>query len=174
MELHFPHGSLFMLRNVSWEVSAQAVSEHLLGRLVLEALGLNTSSNLAAAADRYSWLLDLPHLCTEHEGGRIALVYGGVYYSDRGDDEDDVVKEEQWLGLGEAKNDDWEAALITALNDASKNGTSDNNRTELEQMLCAFRDIIRLHVNGHPSFNVKPLKVHRKPISVPVRAAQRK
>lgn len=42
-----------MIRNLKWLVTEQRVADPLLGRPVLEDLGLNTRDLLAAAADRF-------------------------------------------------------------------------------------------------------------------------
>lgn len=42
MKLHIRHGTSLILRNVACYIIAQSVTDPLLGRLVLEALGLNT------------------------------------------------------------------------------------------------------------------------------------
>lgn len=81
-----------------------AASEPLLGRPVLEALRMNTSDILAAAADRYNGSLCLSHLCIESEWGRIARVYDGFNHSDHGTDDDESDEEELWLYLEEDKD----------------------------------------------------------------------
>lgn len=68
MELHIRHRTSLMLRDIAWYITEKAVTEPLLGRPVMEALGLSTECILAAAAHRYNGSLDLSHLCTNHEG----------------------------------------------------------------------------------------------------------
>lgn len=99
IELHIRHGTSLMLRSVSWYVSTQSLSKHLPRRPVLEALGMNTSDTLLAAAHRYSGSLNLAHLCTDNDNGRIARLYDSIYHSDRGADDNNSEEDEQWIDL---------------------------------------------------------------------------
>jgi hypothetical protein len=72
--LHIRHGSTLTIRNVSWYVAKQQVPEALLGRPILEALGLNTKELLAAACDRFNGVADAEQLLTpeSHAQGTVA------------------------------------------------------------------------------------------------------
>lgn len=61
-ELHIRHGSAPTLRGVRWLVTTQSVGDSLLGRLILEALGVNTRSILEAAAERHANLFVVSNL----------------------------------------------------------------------------------------------------------------
>lgn len=103
IKLYIQHCTSLMLRNVSWYVTAQALSRPLLKRLDLGAHGRNTSEILAAVTNCYNRMLGLSQLYTEHEGGQIERVYDDVYNSDRSDDEAADMEEKRWLDVGEGK-----------------------------------------------------------------------
>lgn len=63
VELHIRHGSALILRGVRWLVTDRTLGEPLLGRPVLEFLGLNTREILAAAAEKYSGLSKSQKIC---------------------------------------------------------------------------------------------------------------
>lgn len=173
-EPHIRHGTSLMLRIVIWYVTKESVSESLLGSPVLEALGLNTADILAAAAERYNGSLDLSHLCNDSEIGRIAWVYDGFCHVDHGDDWNESEKVDQWPDLGEDKDEDWEAALQVALNNASKNRISDEGIPELEHLIREYKDVIRLRLYRQEPVKVKPMKINLKIYTVLVRARQQK
>lgn len=80
VDLHIRHGSSLKLRNTRWLVSNQRVPEPLLGRPMLEVLGLNTADILATAADRSAGVVDAQHLASfeTHIGeGRVSRVLEG-------------------------------------------------------------------------------------------------
>lgn len=62
-------------------MTAQLANKPLLGRPILNALGLKTSYILAAAADRYNGSIDLSHISHQIDGARIARIYHGVNHS---------------------------------------------------------------------------------------------
>lgn len=118
--------------------------------------------------------LDLSHLCIGNDGGSVGRVYYGIYHSDGGVDDDKSKDEEQWLYLAEDMDVDWEAALLNAIEHASKNGISNEGRIKLEHIIREFRDVIRLRLNNRDPAIVKPIKIHLKPNSVLFRAPQTK
>ena len=73
LELHVRHGNSLVLRNTVWYVTEQHITEPLLGRPVLEALGLDTRKILSAAADKFSGEVDVSSLMQQSSpGGTIA------------------------------------------------------------------------------------------------------
>ncbi len=58
VELHARQGTTLILRNLKWLVTEQRVLESLLGRPMLDVLGLNSSDILAAASDKYGGEVD--------------------------------------------------------------------------------------------------------------------
>lgn len=58
MEIKIRHGSALVLRNLRWLISEQPLSDPLLGRPLLKALGPNTRRLLAAAPNRFAGSID--------------------------------------------------------------------------------------------------------------------
>ena len=62
IELFIRHGCFLELRNIKWYVAMSEMAEPILGRPILEALGINTRDLLAAAVDKVGSSLDVSHL----------------------------------------------------------------------------------------------------------------
>lgn len=101
-ELHIRHGTALTLRNVRWLVTDQTVGEPLLGRPVLEELGLNTRNTLAAAAEKYSGVVDMHGILynKQEPKGKVAHILEGVYQYEGGADDADLDDNDGWLDLG--------------------------------------------------------------------------
>ena len=79
------------------------MGEPLLGRPVLEALGLDCRKVLAAAADRHGGTIDVSKLVgnrIDFRRGRIGRVLEGIFHADGGADEADLDDDDGWLDLG--------------------------------------------------------------------------
>lgn len=174
VDLHVRHGTALKLRNVRWHVTHQTVSEPLLGRPVLEALGLNTTKLLCAAAERFNGPIDLSSVADiAPDGSQVARVKDSVFHHDGGDDDSDA-DDRYYLDLGEDTEQEWEAALQKSLRTATKNGISKKGSVLLEKMLREFRDVLCIRLSGDKPANVAPLVVNLKPNSTPVRAKPRR
>lgn len=80
--LRVHHGISLNLRSFRWIVTEQTVGEHLLGRPLLEELGLHARDILSAAADRYAGAVNVSALLNadaEHGEDRISRVLEGVF-----------------------------------------------------------------------------------------------
>lgn len=89
IEQKIRHGAVLVSRNVIWLVTEQSVAERLLGRLLLEALGLNTRELLAAAADRFARSIYSERLVgtfANKGDGRVSRIMEGVLYPHGGED----------------------------------------------------------------------------------------
>ncbi len=106
VKLNIRHAQTLTLRNSVLLVSTQPAREALLGRPLLEQLGLDTKATLAAACDRHGGEIDLYNIPEQHEyregtiGRVMADVQDGIYHSNRAMDSDDE-HEPEWLDLGE-------------------------------------------------------------------------
>lgn len=98
VELHIRHGTSLILRNVRWLVTDQLVGESLLGRPILEALGMDTSEILSGAAEKHynSILFDTTFSCDQ--SGCSSRVLEGVYNADGGADDNDL--DDGWIDIG--------------------------------------------------------------------------
>lgn len=61
LELYILHGTSLMLQNVQWSVANQIVSESLMERPLLNALGFTKADIFATTADRFIGMVDLSH-----------------------------------------------------------------------------------------------------------------
>ena len=123
-ELHIRHRTALVLRGVRWLVTDQAVGEPLLGRPLLEALGLNARSILAAAAEKHSGVVDMSTLFgTDPEEGRISRVLEGVYHADGGADDADLDDNDGWLDLGPEDRAAKEIVLNQKISEAREAGS---------------------------------------------------
>lgn len=76
-----------VIRSITWFVTDQEMDEPLLGRAVLEALGLGTQELLAAACDRHQGLVDAADIVTadERNDASVArIISQGIFHSERG------------------------------------------------------------------------------------------
>lgn len=91
IDIHVRHGTALKVRNTRSLVSAQRVPAPLLGRPLLEYLGLNTAELLATATDKSVGVIDARYLSRIDRNigtGRISRVLHGVFPTD-GDEESD-------------------------------------------------------------------------------------
>lgn len=177
-ELHIRHGSTLRLRNLKWLVTDQRVTDPLLGRPILEALGLNTRELLAAAADQFCGSVDAERLIgaiTDTGDGRVSRVMEGVFHADGGEDvEEDQDNDGEWCDIGDETTEEWEEALRGKLKEAEHNGLSPTGKVTLEGMIRQHRSIVRVRYNGGPPARVTPLKLHVKEGVHPVRSKPRR
>lgn len=103
IDIHIHHGNYLKLRRSRWIMSDQDVPEHLLGRPMLESLGLDTAQVLAAA-NKYFGSVDsdtINKYLTDKGTGRVSCVIEGVYHTGEaydGQDEDEGTPD--WCDLG--------------------------------------------------------------------------
>lgn len=179
VDVHIRHGTGLKIRNARWLVSNQRVPEPLLGRPLLEFLGLNTAECLAAAADRSAGVIDAQHLAeldSTIAEGRVSRVLEGVFHAE-GDPDSEIDGEpyaDTWCDLGDESNDEWLRHLQDRLNEARQGGISAQGCQKLEDMLREHRDIVRIRLDSRPPARVQPMSVHLKPDAVPVRAKPRR
>ena len=176
-ELHIRHGTGQVLRNLRWFVTSQHVGEPLLGRPILEALGLSARNILAAAAEKYAGVANASELLENHEdhgAGRISRVLEGVFHADGTEESSDDETLVNVSDLGPESDKEWEIELTRQLSLASANGISTNGLKNLESIVRRYRDIIRIRLNGGPPARVPPLELRLKPDAAPVRAKPRR
>lgn len=178
VELFVRHGCYLELRNMTWYVATTDVGEPLLGRPVLEALGINTKELLVAAIDRMGHSIDIGSLVPIEdypEGSVARLMHQGIFHSnggyvaDQGDKEDDT-----WLDLGEDTEAEVDEALEKLVQEAVDNGISEKGQGRLRSMLDKYRGIFRLRLGNDPPADVDPMKIVLKPGAKPVRAKPRR
>ncbi len=119
IELRIRHGKSLNIRNVVWmgAISQVPVPEPLLGRPLLEALGLDTKETLAAACDKYEGSVDAKEIMNElaYANGSIARILDtGIYHSDNAVEEDGT-EDIDWLDLGQDTKEELDSAMMKVL-----------------------------------------------------------
>lgn len=103
IELRIRHGTALKLRNVKWHVTRQHMSKPLHGRPILEALELNTPDLPAAAADRFTGIVDVDILVGSFitQGDRrLASVMKVVFHEDGGERrEENIGSTDEWCDI---------------------------------------------------------------------------
>lgn len=156
----------------------QELSDPLLGRPVLEALGLSTREILAAAADRFCGSVDMERLVgtfAEEGDGRVSRVMEGVFHADGGQDGDkDDKTQGEWCDIGNETKEEWEDSLRKSVAQAKKNGMTAGGLLSLEELLRKHRDIVRVRYNGGTAARVRPLELRITDGAHSVRAKPRR
>ena len=178
IKLLIRHGTTLTLRNVPWYVATGYVAEPLLGRPILEELGLNTREMLAAASDRFNGAADVRHLLPMHdykEGSIARLIQDGIFHSDHGfTNEDGEEEDKSWLDLGEDSELEIRQAFGKILRASSENGLSAKGQKRLSKVLNEYRDVFRLRLGCDPPAKVEPMKIVLTSGAMPVRAKTRR
>jgi len=166
------------LRGVRWLVTEQAVGDPLLGRPVLEVLGLNTRNILAAAAEKYSGTVDVAALLDETDAAaqvsKVSRILEGVFHADGGADDADLDENDGWLDLGPEDPIEKRKILNEKVEEARKNGLSDTGCETLKDLLIEFDDVVKLKLDAGKPADIEPLRVNLKPDAIPVRSKQRR
>lgn len=177
MELHICHCTSLIRLNVSWFVTEQQVGEPLLVRPLLETLGLNMRTILAAAPNRYTGAVyesDTFAAQDDHSEGSICSVLDGVFHADSGDAQSDDEYDSDWCDLGPESDAEWNGELQSCLSEAEKAGVSTNGLSKLEAMLRKYLKYIRVRLNVGTPANVERLVLRLQQVVVQVHANPRR
>lgn len=145
VELRIRHGASLLLRNVEWAVSDQQAEHVLIGRPVLEGLGLDTKKNLEAASDKHNGIVNVPEILPKGKdlkGGTLAKITrdDGIFHGRNGDDgfadDDDI-----YIDLGEDSNEKLHNTLAARIKKTKENGLSEKGAKQLRHMVFEFQDI---------------------------------
>eukprot|EP00171_Calliarthron_tuberculosum_P004706 IDg4706t1 len=161
-----------MLRKLLWHVSVEDMNEPLLGRPILEALGLNTKELLAAACDRLEGDVDATDilLANDYADGSCAkTIASGLYhatgkYENHNDLEDN---DEMFVDIGEDTPDEISDALNTLVKTARPNGLSSSGEKMLNGILENYQNVFRIRLGKDPPAKVQPMRVELKPNTTP-------
>ena len=90
-ELHIRRGTTLLLRNVEWAMSKHAAQNVLIGRPLLEALGMDTRAVLEATCEKHSGIVNVPSILyhkIDPKDGTLAKFTRdkGMFHSQHGDD----------------------------------------------------------------------------------------
>lgn len=149
-ELHIRYGKSLKLRKLKWYVATHDVDEPLLGRPILEALGLNTKELLEAAYDKYGSSVDADAILPpeDYEGSVARLLSSGLYHSNAADEDDSIsdLPEDQWIDLGEDTDAEIQEAFKRLISEARGNGLGFDSQARLQAMLNDYRDVFRIRL----------------------------
>jgi len=174
VQLFMRHSCYIELRNVKWYVPTTATPDPLLGRPVLEALGINTKELLIAARSRMGESVDLAGIPEYSEGTISRIMSEGVYHGDRGMNDVLFDSEKQLLELGIDTEDEINDAIEDSVKDAKENGMSTEGAASLKSLLHEFKDVLRVRLGNDPPAKVEPMKIEIKENSKPFRAKSRR
>jgi hypothetical protein len=203
VELQLSAGPL-RLRHVTWLVAEHDMEEVLLGRPLLDLLGLNAETHLNQVRSKYQDL-DCSNVESVVGGGRLArmmilrdsgipsVTYDKVVPADgsvnhitknsrpdhassvtHGDVESDPVEELPLPDFQDVPADDMENALNGMVQDAIANGLSAPGAEKLKQIIVVHRDLWRLTLGADPPASLPPMQLRLEPGARPVRTKLRR
>lgn len=120
------NGCYLELRIVTWNGATTQMSDVILGRPLLEMLGIDTEEHLADAVDKMGTTVDVAAMMgleNYTEGRVVQILSEGVYHADNGaqgeffEDEDD-----SWLDVSIDEKSEIKEAVGRAINDADSYG----------------------------------------------------
>lgn len=105
IHLRIIHGTSFVLRNVIWRVAENEGSNVIIGRPLLESLGINNRGLSEAACDKQGGVVDTQGLNQEHstaEQRKVCLLLKDtVFHSAGGAEGDGLEEQDVYIDLGE-------------------------------------------------------------------------
>lgn len=152
--------------------SRQAAQHVLIGRPLLEALGLDTKGILEAVCNRQNGIVNVPDILPNQEepteGTLAKFIHdSGIFHSHNGDkgcaDDDDI-----YIDLGEDTQGEVKASLKERRAEAGSNGASAKGQAELGKLLEEYEDVFRVRLGKSPPARVQPMKVKLKIGAKPV------
>jgi hypothetical protein len=202
MELQLHAGPL-RLRNLKWLVAENDMDEVLLGRPLLNALGIDAEAHLAAVRDIFQDL-DCETIPSVVAGGRLSRIlihrdhtsqgYGGTEPPTDtspdtsptesgspatpvvyGDRDHDPIENGSLLDLPSTVSDaNISDSIEGMLTMASAKGLSPTMAPQLRTLVLEFADIWRLGFNSDPPARLPPMQISLQPGSVSLRVRVRK
>lgn len=160
---------------MKWYVIKQHIHEPLIGSTVLETLGPRSRNILGTATERHSGAIYVPgDVSTVPYGTRLARIYSGAIYFDRGEEREQEDTPDTWLVLGEESDEESKCELQRVVTTDSADKISSYSRKILQGTVRNYRDNIRLRFNRRPPSKAKPLDICLRPDPVPIQALLRK
>lgn len=159
------------IRNVEFIVVDQDMSEVLLGRPLLKAIGFDFDEHLRKVQHEINGK-SMRELNQEQAEAK-SLKYNGTVYRDCGDD---PVKPPTILAANFGKDSDAEIdnCLNRMVNEALQNGMSSKSVGKLRSILKEHKSCFRLKLGSDPPANVRPLNVELKLDIKPIKSPQRR
>lgn len=132
------------MRGMTWVVSDQAVDYTMIGRPVLESMGINARHLIEAFSDQNGGIENVTLLISgmdqsnaeNHNKGKLAsLLRDGVYHIQGGFEYDHLDDTIPYIDFGENKTEEINSALIKSISEAESSGMSAEGMAELSDML---------------------------------------
>lgn len=135
----------------------------LLVRPVLEALGLNTSEFLAAAADIFPGSIDIARLngtYAEKGDERVSRVVESDSHTDGGEATSNLEDNQRdWCDISDETGDEWEHSLSERWSQAKENGISAIGQVLLQMFLHQHREVVRVRYGDGAPARVRRLEL---------------
>ena len=190
VDLKIRHGSKLLLRNVVVKISDQDTEFVILGRPVLEALGINACDILEEVCDKFSGVVNVDSLIGKdrkdrHESdtnnGRqktlasvLARDQMDVFHSQGDQGNDHLEDENVYIDIGDDPDSDLDETLNNLVMEAQGNGLSEAGLERLRELLQKYRKIFRLRLGASEPAQVAPMKIQLKEGLNPVRVKARR
>ena len=190
VELKNRHGSNLPLRNVVWKISDQDTEFVILGRPVMDALGINTRDIFGEVCDKFSGVVNVDSLMgkdrkerdeSDTNNGReqtlasiLARDQMDVFHSQGGQGNDHLEDENVYSDLGDDPGSDLDETLNNLVMEAQGNGLSEAGVERLSELLRKYRKIFRLRLGASEPAQVEPMKIQLKEGLKPVRVKARR
>lgn len=173
VELAIRHGSSLCLRNCPWYVAVQEVPEPLLGRPVLQALGLDTRATLEAASIEHDGVVDLAQILSPEElkEGTIARVVEGGIFHQTAPKLNAIEEDLPVCEIGVDDKEEIDDAFKELIRSAKENGFK--RHEELGHLLKKHRGVFRCRLGHDPPAKVEPINVSLQKDARPVRCKVR-
>ena len=138
--LKIRHANHLLLRNVEFLVSKQETEHTIIGRPLLESIGCDNKSLLAAAVDKYGGVIEASEVVANDEnnpeaGSISVLLDDGVYHSAGGFEADGLEEDDIYIDLGEDDESEIIKELDKRVFEARDAGLSEEGQKTLKELL---------------------------------------
>eukprot|EP00171_Calliarthron_tuberculosum_P022868 IDg22868t1 len=184
VNLRIRHGTELVMRGMVWVVSDNDADCALIGRPVLEALGINTRQLLEAASDQNNGIIDVKKILQNHEQksenannptSLASLLRDGVFHRDGGTESDFLEESNVYINIGEDSAEDLEIGLNKCIDVAKHNDLSANGVEKLTKMVKEdFRNVFRLRLGMSSPAKVPPMRIRVQADAVPIKVKARR
>jgi len=187
--LRVRHGTQLLLRGLKWLVAKNELGHVFLARHVLSALGLNNRVLLAAAADKYKGVVDIPDVLAKDGKGNTSCAtidenigihsilsdssfeHGSTFHSSG--DESFTEDSDIYIDIGEDSEEDLRCAVEKMIEDAVENGLSPEGTNRLREMIKKY-PVFRIRLGKSPPADVEPMKIRLREGAEPIKVRTRR
>lgn len=149
------HVTKLAMRELDWMVSDKPpVQNVLISRQVLQVIGLDNRKLLAASADRFHGIVNVPELLskvgkvTKAKGGTVhsllqndSLEFGSTFHSQAGSEDNILDCSYVYVDIGGESAEELDTALAASVEQAFQNGMSREGAKKFEALLQKYRQM---------------------------------